>query len=94
MQIGNPPTCPADVDTQCSGYGEWKGEFFPNIPKIKYEVERLMTAFVSKILYCSDILHATIFAWTDPFYLCLNYERNFYNLLHIVYDNFNLAKVY
>ncbi|GAA0156918.1 isomerase [Lithospermum erythrorhizon] len=31
-----PPTCPADVGSDCSS-GEWEGDFFPNIPKIKYE---------------------------------------------------------
>jgi len=35
--IGNPPTCPADIDSKCSDSGEWEGEFFPGIPKIKYE---------------------------------------------------------
>ncbi|XP_073141072.1 xylose isomerase isoform X3 [Henckelia pumila] len=33
-----PPTCPADVESDCAnGSGEWEGEFFPGIPKIKYE---------------------------------------------------------
>lgn len=33
------PTCPADVESDCdNGSGEWEGEFFPGIPKIKYEV--------------------------------------------------------
>ncbi|KAI5675466.1 hypothetical protein M9H77_06416 [Catharanthus roseus] len=31
-----PQTCPADADTEC-GAGDWEGEFFPGIPKIKYE---------------------------------------------------------
>ncbi|XP_047320051.1 xylose isomerase isoform X1 [Impatiens glandulifera] len=34
MAAGNPPTCPADNDSKC---GDWEGEFFPGIPKIKYE---------------------------------------------------------
>lgn len=38
MQIANPPTCPADLGKECSDSGEWEGEFFPGIPKIKYEV--------------------------------------------------------
>ncbi|CAA2991104.1 xylose isomerase, partial [Olea europaea subsp. europaea] len=30
-----PPTCPVDVGSDCGNYsGEWKGEFFPGIPKI------------------------------------------------------------
>ncbi|XP_022842364.1 xylose isomerase [Olea europaea var. sylvestris] len=34
----SPPTCPADVGSDCaSDSSEWKGEFFPGIPKIKYE---------------------------------------------------------
>lgn len=34
-----PPMCPADVKSDCAnGSGEWEGEFFPGIPKIKYEV--------------------------------------------------------
>lgn len=34
-----PPTCPADTGSGCgSDSGEWDGEFFPGIPKIKYEV--------------------------------------------------------
>lgn len=33
-----PPTCPADNGNDCgSDSGEWTGEFFPGIPKIKYE---------------------------------------------------------
>ncbi|KAG6410472.1 hypothetical protein SASPL_128533 [Salvia splendens] len=31
-----PPTCPADVSSDC-GSGEWEGDFFPGITKIKYE---------------------------------------------------------
>lgn len=35
---GAPPTCPADdIRNECRGSGEWEGEFFPGIPKIKYE---------------------------------------------------------
>ncbi|KAF5183854.1 Xylose isomerase [Thalictrum thalictroides] len=34
-----PQTCPADASNGCSdnSSGEWEGEFFPGIPKIKYE---------------------------------------------------------
>ncbi|CAN4106531.1 unnamed protein product [Withania somnifera] len=34
-----PPTCPAaDIGSDCGGdSAEWEGEFFPGIPKIKYE---------------------------------------------------------
>ncbi|CAH9095049.1 unnamed protein product [Cuscuta epithymum] len=33
-----PPTCPAHLHTDCANAsGEWEGEFFPGIPKIKYE---------------------------------------------------------
>ncbi|KAJ6857839.1 hypothetical protein NC651_039311 [Populus alba x Populus x berolinensis] len=32
-----PPTCPADLGGKCSDSGEWEGEFFPGIPKIKFE---------------------------------------------------------
>ncbi|PWA63674.1 Xylose isomerase [Artemisia annua] len=37
--ICEPPTCPADLDGDCGvdNSDEWKGEFFPGIPKIKYE---------------------------------------------------------
>ncbi|PWA76423.1 Xylose isomerase [Artemisia annua] len=37
--ICEPPTCPADLDGDCGvdNSGEWEGEFFPGIPKIKYE---------------------------------------------------------
>ncbi|KAK6944252.1 hypothetical protein RJ641_025354, partial [Dillenia turbinata] len=35
--VGNAPTCPADLGGDCSDSGEWEGEFFPGIPKIKYE---------------------------------------------------------
>ncbi|KAL4182105.1 hypothetical protein AMTRI_Chr12g240880 [Amborella trichopoda] len=31
-----PPTCPANIDSGCAD-DVWKGEFFPGIPKIKYE---------------------------------------------------------
>uniref|UniRef100_A0A0E0EFX8 Xylose isomerase n=1 Tax=Oryza meridionalis TaxID=40149 RepID=A0A0E0EFX8_9ORYZ len=32
-------TCPADLDSKCgdAASGDWEGEFFPGIPKIKYE---------------------------------------------------------
>lgn len=43
--IGNPPTCPADLETACGDSGEWKGEFFPGIPKIKYEVGQSLLFF-------------------------------------------------
>ncbi|CAH9090095.1 unnamed protein product [Cuscuta europaea] len=33
-----PPTCPAHHHSDCANAsGEWEGEFFPGIPKIKYE---------------------------------------------------------
>ncbi|CAN1228855.1 Xylose isomerase [Linum grandiflorum] len=32
-----PPTCPANLEGGCGDSEEWKGEFFPEIPKIKYE---------------------------------------------------------
>ncbi|PIA28595.1 hypothetical protein AQUCO_06800036v1 [Aquilegia coerulea] len=34
-----PQTCPADASSGCgdNSSGEWEGEFFPGIPKIKYE---------------------------------------------------------
>lgn len=35
MAVG-PPTCPAE-GSGCDA-DEWEGEFFPEIPKIKYEV--------------------------------------------------------
>lgn len=45
-QIAGPQTCPAsDLESGCSDSEEWRGEFFPGIPKIKYEVERLMKHF-------------------------------------------------
>lgn len=37
MQIdGSPETCPADISSGCGD--DWEGEYFPGIPKIKYEV--------------------------------------------------------
>ncbi|XP_052884030.1 xylose isomerase isoform X1 [Gossypium arboreum] len=32
-----PETCPADLGGKCGEDGEWEGEFFPEVPKIKYE---------------------------------------------------------
>lgn len=47
-----PPTCPADLGGKCSDSGEWEGEFFPGIPKIKYEVKTFMTYnSVSSVMY-------------------------------------------
>ncbi|MFS8023192.1 putative xylose isomerase [Helianthus anomalus] len=43
--ICEPPlTCPANLDGECGSEDsdEWEGEFFPSIPKIKYEVRRLI----------------------------------------------------
>ncbi|KAK4777958.1 hypothetical protein SAY87_018145 [Trapa incisa] len=34
--LGVPETCPADIGSKC-GEDNWEGEFFPDIPKIKYE---------------------------------------------------------
>ncbi|KAB2600195.1 xylose isomerase-like [Pyrus ussuriensis x Pyrus communis] len=37
--IADSPTCPAsDLGSGCSDSDEWEGEFFPGIPKIKYEM--------------------------------------------------------
>ncbi|KAH0852609.1 hypothetical protein HID58_090804, partial [Brassica napus] len=33
----DPQTCPAESGAKCSGSGDWEGEFFPEIPHIKYE---------------------------------------------------------
>ncbi|KAL0824303.1 hypothetical protein Bca101_047980 [Brassica carinata] len=33
----DPQTCPADSGGKCSGPDDWEGEFFPEIPHIKYE---------------------------------------------------------
>jgi xylose isomerase len=33
----DPPTCPADLGGKCSDSDDWQGDFFPEIPKIKYE---------------------------------------------------------
>lgn len=44
MQIAAiPATCPADLAAECkdSASDGWEGEFFPGIPKIKYEVRSL-----------------------------------------------------
>ncbi|KAG6649102.1 hypothetical protein I3843_07G185400 [Carya illinoinensis] len=35
--IANPPTCPAGLDKDCGDSSQWNGEFFPEIPNIKYE---------------------------------------------------------
>lgn len=42
VQIASSPqTCPADdVSSKCGSSDEWEGEFFPGIPKIKYEVKQ------------------------------------------------------
>lgn len=41
LQNAVPETCPADLGGKCGEDGEWEGEFFPGIPKIKYEVKEL-----------------------------------------------------
>ncbi|KAG4959068.1 hypothetical protein JHK87_035701 [Glycine soja] len=38
QQIGAPQTCAANDADKCGDSDEWEGEFFPGIPKIKYEV--------------------------------------------------------
>lgn len=38
MKSADPPTCPADLGGKCSDSDDWQGDFFPEIPKIKYEV--------------------------------------------------------
>ncbi|KAG0546240.1 hypothetical protein BDA96_02G430200 [Sorghum bicolor] len=37
--IAEQQTCPADLDSKCDGGAsdDWEGEFFPGVPKIKYE---------------------------------------------------------
>lgn len=54
METAGPQTCPADLESDCNDSGEWKGEFFPEIPKIKYEVH--MTDFRYD---CIDICFTT-----------------------------------
>lgn len=38
-QIAAPETCPAKDLGKCGDSDEWKGEFFPGVTKIKYEVD-------------------------------------------------------
>jgi xylose isomerase len=47
LQIATQQTCPADLDSKCgdAASGDWEGEFFPGIPKIKYEVREAMKAY-------------------------------------------------
>lgn len=45
-----PPTCPADTESSC-GSGEWEGEFFPGISKIKYEVKFLICILFSALFF-------------------------------------------
>lgn len=42
FQVAEPQTCPADVASKCADNEEWEGEFFPSIPKIKYEVKQFL----------------------------------------------------
>ncbi|KHN34792.1 Xylose isomerase [Glycine soja] len=37
QMIGAPQTCAANDADKCGDSDEWEGEFFPGIPKIKYE---------------------------------------------------------
>ena len=37
MKSADPQTCPAESGAKCSGSGDWEGEFFHEIPHIKYE---------------------------------------------------------
>ena len=37
MKSADPQTCPAVSGAKCSGSGDWEGEFFHEIPHIKYE---------------------------------------------------------
>ncbi|KAG4970082.1 hypothetical protein JHK82_035778 [Glycine max] len=37
ISIGAPQTCAANDADKCGDSDEWEGEFFPGIPKIKYE---------------------------------------------------------
>lgn len=45
MQIAAPETCPANDLGKCGDSDEWKGEFFPGISKIKYEVDLIMEIY-------------------------------------------------
>lgn len=38
VKSADPPTCPADLEGKCSDSDDWQGDFFPEIPNIKYEV--------------------------------------------------------
>lgn len=44
-QIAAPETCPAKDVGNCGDSDDWEGEFFPDIPKIKYEVDLFLTIF-------------------------------------------------
>ena len=59
LQIANPPTCDANLGEACSDSSEWQGEFFPGIPKIKYEVGRVMDLMVH--LWCVKIIHFSFY---------------------------------
>ncbi|KAG2256958.1 hypothetical protein Bca52824_076252 [Brassica carinata] len=47
----DPQTCPAESGAKCSGSGEWEGEFFPDIPHIKYEkMSEMMDSFENQFV--------------------------------------------
>lgn len=45
-QIGAPQTCAANDADKCGDSDEWEGEFFPGIPKIKYEVDLFIRIYL------------------------------------------------
>ncbi|KAH0937505.1 hypothetical protein HID58_004966 [Brassica napus] len=49
-----PQTCPADSGGKCSGSDDWEGEFFPEIPHIKYELSDQNHFFIALVV--NDLL--------------------------------------
>ncbi|KAF2573447.1 hypothetical protein F2Q70_00002475 [Brassica cretica] len=51
FRSADPQTCPAESGVKCSGSGEWEGEFFPEIPHIKYEkMSEMMDSFENQFV--------------------------------------------
>ena len=91
IQIANPPTCDANLGEACSDSSEWQGEFFPGIPKIKYEVGRVMDLMVH--LWCVKIIHFSFYHVISCVSFGIQVQENFIFSMTVKLSVLNLCEL-
>lgn len=91
LQIANPPTCDANLGEDCGDSSEWQGEFFPGIPKIKYEVGRVMDLMVH--LWCLTIIHFSFYHVISCVSIKIQVQENFIFSMTVKLSVLNLCEL-